>query len=215
MEKTLQTLHRIKELAVKNDEYEKMIEHLKGQIENEPSPQKSKGRIPEYIILFVIFFIIMMFLFNKILSIILNMASGRFTFKLALKASSGNVNPIFGMILAIPAALIIVRIASKIFKFISRKKNPLNSEESQNSSIFNEPNTSNDKISTEDDIIIMNQIMVYEEMQKELVQKFQELAPWYPEVYFKLSTVNYIIEQLETEKANSVNQAIVHYEAGE
>lgn len=59
----------------------------------------------------------------------------------------------------------------------------------------------------------MEQIAVCEQKQEQLVQELKNTASCYPEIYFTVSAVDYIIRQLETGKADSVNQAIVHYEA--
>lgn len=51
-------------------------------------------------------------------------------------------------------------------------------------------------------------------MREQPAQELKNITSWYPPIYFTITIVNYIIQQLEIGKANSINQAIVHYEAG-
>lgn len=223
MEKTLQELYNIRVLAQRKDENERIISQLRRQLQNKQSlkemkneNQKTKLGKSGYIIVFVVLYILSTGILNKIFTIIMLMADSGFSFGDAFKASEDiNINPIFGMVLAIPVAFIITVIIRAVIKKIDKRKNRENSIENQNNRKINEQIMQNNASADIRNSGIMEQIAVCEQKQEQLVQELKNTASWYPEIYFTVSAVDYIIQQLETGKADSVNQAIVHYEAGQ
>lgn len=221
MEKTLQELYSIRELARRKDENERIISQLRRQLQNKQSlkemkdeNQKTKLGKSGYIIVFVVLYILSTGILNKIFTIIMLMADSGFSFADAFKASEDiNINPIIGMALAIPVAPIITVIVRAVIKKIDKRKNRENSIENQNNRKINEQIMQNNASADIRNSGIMEQIAVCEQRQEQLVQEMKNTVSWYPEIYFTVSAVDYIIRQLETGKADSVNQAIVHYEA--
>lgn len=222
MEENLQTLYKIRELALRKEENEKIINQLQGQLQSRESLKEMKDEnrntklgMSGYIIIFVVLYILFAFILNKIFTILMLVIDSGFSFGLALKASAEtNINPIVGMIFAVPIALIVTVIVRNIIKAVDKKKNKENSKENKNSRKINEQISQNNASVDISNSRIMEQIAVCEQMQGQLIQELRNTASWYPEIYFTISVIDYIIHQLETGKANSVNQAIVHYEAG-
>lgn len=221
MEKTLQELYSIRELARRKDENERTISQFRSQLQNKQSLKELKDENHKtklgksgYIIVFVVLYILSAVILNKVFTIIMLMADSGFSFADAFKASADiNINPIIGMAFAIPVALIITVIVRAVIKTIDKRKNRENSIENQNSRKMNQQIIQNNVSADISNSGIMEQIAACEQTQQQLLQELRNTAPWYPEIYFTVPAVEYIIQQLETGKADSVNQAIVHYEA--
>ena len=221
MENTLQELYSIRELARQKDEIESTISQLRGQLQNKQSLKELKDENHKtklgwsvYIIVFVVIYILSAVILNKIFTIIMLIADSGFSFADAFRASADiNINPIIGMAFAIPVALIITVIVRAVIKTIDKRKNRENSIENKNSRKMNQQIMKNNASADISNSGIMEQIAVCEQQQHQLLQELRNTAPWYPEIYFTVPAVEYMIQQLETGKADSVNQAIVHYEA--
>lgn len=221
MENTLQELYNIRELARKKDEIERTISQLRGRLQNKQSLKELKDENHKtklgksvYIIVFVVLYIFSAVILNKVFTIIMLMADSGFLFSDAFKASEDiNINPVIGMVLAIPVALIITGIVRAVIKAIDKRKNRENSIENQNSRKMNQQIMQNNVSADISNSGIMEQITACEQKQDQLLQKLRITAPWYPEIYFTVPAAEYMIQQLETGQADSVNQAIVHYEA--
>ena len=225
MEETLQNLYRIRELAMKKEESESNILKLKAQMGNvqslkELKDEKKKTTLgaSRYIIIFAILDVVAGTILDRILTFIIVLTTGYgFTVETALRCALEQETLVFPVrvIIGIPVALLLTLIIKAVIKSKDKKENRKHAIENQNSRMENEQIVQQNVSIKEHNCRIMEQIAVQEQRQRQLVQELKNTASWYPEIYFTLPAVNYVIQQLESGKASSVNQALVHYEAGQ
>lgn len=226
MEEILQSLYQIRELALQKEENEKNINQLRGQLQDKKNlnemkdeNHKTKLGMSRYIIIFVILDVLIGNLLDRIFYFIVVLTCGHgFTVSSAFQAAFFDSHYLIfpvRMVIGIPFALIITFVIRVVIKARDKKKARQNIFDNQKSAKENEQISQNNVNVDRNNRIITEQIVLYEQMQGKLLEELRNTAPWYPEIYFTIPIVNYIIQQLETGKAKSVNQAIVHYEAGQ
>lgn len=221
MEEPLKGIIRIRELSAEKSELDKQINQLKGQLQNKVSltemkedQHKTKLGIAGYIIIFVVLDYILGVIVDRVLYAVILMTS-YFTFQetvsIVLRRGAFNIMAI-QLIMGIPFAVIFTLFIRAVIKAKDKKKNNQNKQDNQNSTRANEEITKKNVDTDVSNRIILNQITVCERRQEAILNGLKSMAPWYPESYFTPEAVDFIINQLETGNANSINQAIVFYE---
>lgn len=226
MDETLEALYKVRELSMQKEENERNISQLYGQIQSKQGlidmkNEKHKTALGRsgYILIYVVAYMVVNKIVNRVLSFMVlmltkDMLGYKRSFEEAFKASKDSIiNPVAGMIITIPLAFIITMIVRAIIKRSDKKKNQRNVVENKKIRGINEQIAQANASADANNQSIMEQIAACEQLREEIMQKLRNTASWYPEIYFSYSAVDYIIQQLETGKANSLNQAIVHYEA--
>ncbi len=228
MDELLDGLYQIRDLAVQHDENEWNLEQLRSRIQKKQNLKEKRKEsvidigLPKTIFLLIITDFVLVnvavriiFYFDRL--IWLNQRYGvtdtesAYRYAMSLPLSIG-AHPIFFLIGA-PFAFLIMLLIKKIIRFVSEIKARKTREDNQSIVKENERIKKSNAEIEKNNQDIMAQIASYEELQAELVNELHDINPEYPEVYFTVSAVDYIIDQLETGKARSIGQAIVHYEA--
>ena len=221
----LQALEYVRKIALEKEEYEQSRAILKSQKQSDIALYKMEEKknsswgISLYLVVFLVAECILTPLISGGLSCLLTLeANDWMTQKEFYEAGGGGYHMIeviwpVGTVLGFPIALLIM-VGVIIFHKIKDKR----------------VNTRNERINAEKELA-NRQIKEQNEMARyinrgaetaiadidnaiaELERQFKKAVPWYPVEYLSVAAVDFIVEQLTSGRASSVEQAIVQYQA--
>lgn len=199
MDDVMTILGEIRELAERNMQAEKKIKGLENQFIDCKKKTKDlketnrKSNLPEYLIG----------------AVILDYLCGYALFLFSGKSEIDNILCLMcGMALIViwlPVDIVAVKL---INKRISRKNAVDNQSTSKENAKIAEENANIDNINDN----ITDQLVVWENERMHVLNKLQEIAPWFPESYLYPKKVDYITNLIRTGKADTIGQAIIYYE---
>lgn len=118
-----------------------------------------------------------------------------------------------GIVVAVPLALLLIWIAGKAVKVMGKKKNreilQLNQRYAEENVRIMEQNEAIEKKNEQ----INRQLEEIKAQKGQLLHVLRKNVPWYPEAYFSIEAVSFVITQLQEGRASSFQQALVQYEA--
>lgn len=199
MEKQLQTLYKIRDLAKEKEQLEKQINLFHQQFKNvhDMAEDKERKKIRLGFVEYLIAFIILDFL------------AGRMAGEYLLQTDAVVVVMVLGIPFAL-VGLILIRIGTLIGNKLTARKNA--ADHARNEETNQRIQKENEDI-TAGNVDILMKITECNNRLDRIRDTFGELAPWFPECYFQRKALDFIINQLETGRASNLNQAFVYYEA--
>ena len=206
---SLEGLQYIRGIAVKNQQYDEQEAQLRQNMQLKILPQRAPEvtqisvGVPIYLLIFVI------------MNLILQDAAGSALGYILSRIAHERVYVIYpiNFVAAAPFTLLgilIIVIIVKCINIIRRKKilkkRSLILEENQRIAQQNEQIMSQNRQ-------IQDQIMEIREKKEQLAQAIRQNTPWFPEAYLLVVVVDFVIQQIQTGRASSVQQAVIQYEA--
>ncbi len=218
----IEKLYKVRELAGRKEGCEGRIGQLREQLQETQAlhmRQDENGKTviggSRYILISVAVYIVSALILNKAASVVIRMALDGIPFGMAVEtALSADVNPLVGMVLAVPVALAAALAVKAALRKGDKKRNSQNRETNRIGELENQRIRQQNAAVEEQNRQIQEQIAGIEEEAEEVLKEFHTVAPWYPEAYFNVFAVDCMIRRLESGEAESLDQAIVHYEAG-
>lgn len=200
MEEMMQKLYIIRDLAERKEQLDRKIRQLNSRLKNTEdlieAKDANKNTRLGFAGYFVIFLILAYLIGRQILLYILN---------------SDNVA--FSMLFGFPFALICLPFVRIAVRMADKWRNQKNAADNQRNAKINERIKKSNEDITSSNVNIIEELAACRQKEDEIMQKLQSSAPWFPESYLQLEAVDFIISQLQTGRADSITQAIVHYEA--
>ena len=199
MEKQLQTLYKIRDLAKEKEHLENQICLFNQQFKNvhdmavDKERKKIKLGFVEYLVVFII----------------ADYLAGRQAGEYLLLTDAA----VIAMILGIPFALVtlmLIRIGILIGNKLVARKNE--SDHARNEEINQRVIKENEDV-TANNVDILMKITECNNRLDGISNTLEKLAPWFPECYFHSKSVDFAINQMETGRVSNIKQAFVHYEA--
>ena len=220
----LEALEYVRQIAVEKEEYEHNRVILKSQKQSNVAFHKMEEKknsswgISLYLVVFLVAECILTPVISGGLSYLLTLdANDWMTQQEFIEAGGLGYHVIeviwpVGTVLGFPIALLIMAGVIVFHKIRDRRAN------ARNMQINEERKAANRRIKEQNDIASYinrgaeDAIADIDKAIAELERDFKKAAPWYPVEYLSVSAVDFIIAQLRSGRATSIEQAIVQYQ---
>lgn len=219
-------MDRLRELATKNDEYSRQEMQLQSSMQNaieyrEMKDTEQKVKL-ESSLKWGIFFsveIVFMILITKGISHVLTLSMNKGMTQAEFIAAGGfgyriiQVPMPLGAVLALPIAFLALFLVKQIKKSKVKKENKRNYQQNVMNRTENESIRTQNQSIMEHNRQISEQLEMLKRKKQELERQLGEENPLYPMEYLTVSIVDFVEKELQSGRAETINQALVHYEA--
>ena len=199
MEKQLQTLYKIRDLAKEKEYLEEQIYLFNQQFKNVHDMAADKGRkkirpgFVEYLIAFII----------------LDYLAGHQAGEYLLHTDAA----VIAMVLGIPFALLALFLIRIVILIVNKRASRKNEADHKRNEEINQKRLKENEDITANNVDILMKITEYNNRLDGISNTLEKLAPWFPECYFQSKAVDFAISQMETGRVSDIKQAFVYYEA--
>lgn len=222
----MQQIDEIRELAVENDRCSQQERQLKKSIQNmiayresqEVNPKEKLGASFSWGI-FSMAEIVFTILINKVLSFVLTLSSNHWmTQKKFYEAGYRGYRTIqiimpVGAVLALPIAFLTLFLIKIIWKKKAKKENEKNTRQNEINRTENAAIQAQNQTIAEHNRMIAEQLESLKKQKQEIGRQLRLKNPLYPIEYLTIPVVDFVEKELQSGRAENIDQALVHYEA--
>lgn len=219
-------LERLREFAIENDNYCDEIRKLKECIQSQKeyremvnTEQGEKWEPSRKWGIFCVIEILLAWIITKGVSILMTLSTNQWMTQNQFVAAGGfgyrivEIPFFVGAVIALPFAFLAFRVVKRVSQRRMRQSNESRVRQNENSRKVNESiREQNEKIA-EQNYKIAKEIAMADVKRGEMLSCLETEFPQYPVEYLTVQVVDYIKSQMQTGQAQSINQALVHYEA--
>ena len=199
MEKQLQTLYKIRDLAKEKEYLEEQIYLFNQQFKNvhDMAADKERKKIRPGFVEYLIAFIILDYL------------AGHQAGEYLLHTDAA----VIAMVLGIPFALLALFLIRIVILIVNKRASRKNEADHKRNEEINQKRLKENEDITANNVDILMKITEYNNRLDGISNTLEKLAPWFPECYFHSKSVDFAINQMETGRVSDIKQAFVYYEA--
>lgn len=219
-------IDRLRELAIENDAYSRQEKHLRNSMQNKLEYRKLKDADKKIKLetslkwgIFSVVEIVFMILISKGLSYVLTLTMNKGMTQDEFIAAGGfgyrmiQVPMLIGAVPALPIAFFALFLVKKILRNRVKKENERNLRQNKINSTENASIKAKNQGIMEHNHQISNQLEILKKKKQELEIRLKEENPLYPLEYLTVPIVDFVEQELQSGRAETINQALVHYEA--
>ena len=215
----MEQIDRLRELAIENDEYSRQEKQLRNSMQDKLEYRELKDANQKIKLegslkwgIFSVVEIVFMILISKGLSYVLTLSMNKGMTQDEFIAAGGfgyrliQVPTLLGAVPALPIAFFAL--------FLAKKENERNLRQNKINVTENASIKAKNQGITENNRQISDQLEILKKKKQELDIRLKEENPLYPLEYLTVPIVDFIEQELQSGRAETINQALVHYEAG-
>ena len=223
----MEQIDRLRELAIENDEYSRQEKQLRNSMQDKLEYRELKDANQKIKLegslkwgIFSVVEIVFMILISKGLSYVLTISMNKGMTQDEFIAAGGfgyrliQVPTLLGAVPALPIAFFALFLAKKIVRNKVKKENERNLRQNKINVTENASIKAKNQGITENNRQISDQLEILKKKKQELDIRLKEENPLYPLEYLTVPIVDFIEQELQSGRAETINQALVHYEAG-
>ena len=220
-------IDRLRELAIENDEYSRQEKQLRNSMQDKLEYRELKDANQKIKLegslkwgIFSVVEIVFMILISKGLSYVLTLSMNKGMTQDEFIAAGGfgyrmiQVPMLIGAVPALPIAFFALFLVKKILRNRVKKENERNLRQNKINVTENASIKAKNQGITENNRQISDQLEILKKKKQELDIRLKEENPLYPLEYLTVPIVDFIEQELQSGRAETINQALVHYEAG-